>query len=98
MSENFVVEIISPDKSILKSDTTEVTIPSYEGQMGILKDHIALITFLRPGLVIIKKSSEEKVFFVEEGIVEFKNNNLLILSSTATNDYKFTRKNEYYGN
>jgi F-type H+-transporting ATPase subunit epsilon len=85
MSENFVVEIISPDKSILKSDTTEVTIPSYEGQMGILKDHIALITFLRPGLVIIKKSSEEKVFFVEEGIVEFKNNNLLILSSTATN-------------
>ena len=83
MSENFLVEIISPDKSILKSDATEVTIPSYEGQMGILKDHIPLITFLRPGLIIIKENSEEKKFFVEDGTVEFTNNNLLILTSTA---------------
>ena len=83
MSENFVVEIISPDKSILKTETTEVTIPSYEGQMGILKNHIPLITFLRPGLIIIKQDSEEKVFFTEEGTVEFVNNNLLILSSTV---------------
>ena len=83
MSENFVVEIISPDKSILKTETTQVTIPSYEGQMGILKNHIPLITFLRPGLIIIKQDSEEKVFFTEEGTVEFVNNNLLILSSTV---------------
>ena len=83
MSENFAVEIISPDKSILKSDAAEVTIPSYEGQMGILKNHISLITFLRPGLIIIKKNSEEKKFFVEDGTVEFANNNLLILTSTA---------------
>ena len=83
MSENFFVEIISPDQSILKSEAKEVTIPSYEGQMGILKDHISLITFLRPGLVNIKKESEEKIFFIEEGIVEFKNNNLLILTSTS---------------
>ena len=83
MSENFVVEIISPDKSILKSETTEVTIPSYEGEMGILKDHIPLITFLRPGLITIKNSNEDKIFFVEEGTVEFINNNLLILSSTV---------------
>ena len=83
MSENFSVEIISPDKSILKSDAAEVTIPSYEGQMGILKNHISLITFLRPGLIIIKKNSEEKIFFVEDGTVEFANNNLLILTSTA---------------
>ena len=83
MSENFTVEIISPDKSILKSETTEVTIPSYEGQMGILKDHIPLITFLRPGLIIIKENSEEKKFFIEDGTVEFLNNNLLILTSTA---------------
>ena len=82
MSENFVVEIISPDKSILKSETTEVTIPSYEGEMGILKDHIPLITFLRPGLIVIKNNNEEKIFFTEEGTVEFINNNLLILSST----------------
>jgi len=83
MSENFVVEIISPDKSILKSEATEVTIPSYEGQMGILKDHIPLITFLRPGLIIIKETSGEKKFFIEDGTVEFSNNNLLILTSTA---------------
>ena len=85
MSENFIVEIISPDKSILKSEVSEVTIPSYEGQMGILKDHIPLITFLRPGLIIIKQDSGENFFFVEDGTVEFANNNLLILTSTAKN-------------
>ena len=83
MSENFAVEIISPDKSILKSEAVEVTIPSYEGQMGILKDHIPLITFLRPGLITIKENSGEKIFFIEDGTVEFSNNNLLILTSTA---------------
>ena len=83
MLEKFTVEIISPDSSIIKTDATEVTIPSYEGEMGILKDHIALITFLRPGLVKIKKEESEKSFFIEEGTVEFTDNNLLILTSTA---------------
>ena len=83
MSENFAVEIISPDKSILKSEAVEVTIPSYEGQMGILKDHIPLITFLRPGLITIKENNGEKIFFIEDGTVEFSNNSLLILTSTA---------------
>ena len=82
MSEKFTVEIISPDKSIVKSDTTEVTIPSFEGEMGILKDHIPLITFLRPGIIKIKDQNERK-YFVEDGTVEFSNNNLLILTSTA---------------
>ena len=82
MSEKFTVEIITPDRSILKSDATEVVIPSYEGDMGILKDHISLITFLRPGLIKITNQSEKK-FFVEEGTVEFSNNNLLILTSTV---------------
>ena len=82
MSEKFTVEIISPDKSIIKSDTTEVTIPSFEGEMGILKDHIPLITFLRPGIIEIKDKKERK-YFVEDGTVEFSNNNLLILTSTA---------------
>ena len=85
MSENFAVEIISPDKLILKSESVEVTIPSYEGQMGILKDHIPLITFLRPGLIIIKENSGENFFFIEDGTVEFSNNSLLILTSTAKN-------------
>ena len=82
MTEKFTVEIITPDKSILKSDAQEVTIPSYEGEMGILKDHIPLITFLRPGFIIIKNTGEKK-FYVEEGTVEFSNNNLLILTSTV---------------
>ena len=82
MSEKFIVEIISPDSLIFKSDASEVLIPSYEGEMGILKDHIALITFLRPGL--IKILGDKKIdFFVEEGTVEFSNNTLLILTSTA---------------
>ena len=82
MSEKITVEIISPDKSILKTDAMEVTIPSYEGEMGILKDHIPLITFLRPGLIKIINENN-KIFFVEDGTVEFANNNLLILSSTT---------------
>ncbi len=82
MSETFTVEIISPDRSIIKTDTKEVVIPSYEGEMGILKDHIPLITFLRPGFIKIKNENE-KVFFVEDGTVEFSNNNLLVLTSTA---------------
>ena len=82
MSNLFKIEIISPDSTIIKADASEVVIPSYEGAMGILKDHIPLITFLRPGFVIIKSESERK-YFVEEGTVEFSNNNLLILTSTA---------------
>ena len=82
MSDKFTVEIITPDKSILNSEANEVTIPSYEGQMGILKDHIPLITFLRPGVIIVQ-DQEEKKYYVEEGTVEFSNNNLLILTSTA---------------
>ena len=82
MSDKFTVEIISPEKSILNLETNEVTIPSYEGQMGILKDHISLITFLRPGIVSVQ-NQEKKNYFVEEGTVEFSNNNLLILTSTA---------------
>ena len=85
MSENFAVEIISPNQSVLKSETKEVTLPSFEGEMGILKDHTSLITFLRPGIITIKKDTEEKKFFVEDGTVEFSKNNLLILTSTAKN-------------
>ncbi len=81
MSDKFTVEIISPDDTILKTETSEVVIPSYEGEMGILKNHIPLITFLRPGKIIIKENKEE--FFVEEGTVEFVDNVLLILTSTA---------------
>lgn len=82
MSDIFTVEIISPDQSILKQEANEVTIPSFEGQMGILNNHIPLITFLRPGIITIKTDVEKK-FYVEEGTVEFSNNNLLILTSTA---------------
>ena len=91
MSEKFSIEIISPDKSILKMETSEVIIPSFEGEMGILKDHIPLITFLRPGIINIKTGTELK-FFVEEGTVEFSNNNLLILTSTAVEVTKMNKK------
>ena len=70
MSDKFTVEIITPDKSILNSEASEVIIPSYEGQMGILKDHIPLITFLRPGFILVKSQNEKK-YYVEEGTVEF---------------------------
>ena len=90
MSDIFTVELISPDQTILKLEANEVIIPSYEGQMGILNNHIPLITFLRPGIIIIKTKVEKK-FYVEEGTVEFSNNNLLILTSTARDLAKFDK-------
>ena len=91
MSEKFTIEIISPDRSIIKTEASEVIIPSFEGEMGILRDHIPLITFLRPGLINVKASTEQK-FFVEEGTVEFSNNNLLVLTSTAVEVTKMDKK------
>lgn len=91
MSDKFLLEIISPDQTVLKQETKEVTIPSYEGEMGILKGHIPLITFLRPGLITIK-AEEEKKYYVEEGTVEFSNDNLLILTSTVRNLTDFDKK------
>ena len=90
MLDKFTVEIISPDQTILKQETNEVIIPSFEGQMGILNNHIPLITFLRPGIITIKAVGEKK-FYIEEGTVEFSNNNLLILTSTAKNLANFDK-------
>ena len=86
MSEEFKIEIVNPEKSfLLKDDVTEVVIPAYEGEMGILKDHISLISFLKPGLIKIFSKGAEDKFFVEDGIVEFKDNNLTILTSSIYN-------------
>ena len=82
MSSQFKIEIISPDRSIFSGEIKEVVLPCFEGQVTVLKDHIPLITFLRPGFIKIEKSEK---FYVEDGTVEFSDNNLLILSSTATN-------------
>ena len=82
MSEQFNLEIVSPEKSFLKKDNvTEVVVPAFEGEMGILKDHISIISFLKPGIIKISSGNEENSFYVDDGIVEFKNNNLSILTS-----------------
>tara|TARA_B100001989_G_C24165232_1_gene281548 strand:+ start:92 stop:481 length:390 start_codon:yes stop_codon:yes gene_type:complete len=91
MSDSFAVEIISPSDSVLKTETEEVTLPSYEGEMGILKDHVPIITFLRPGIISIKQKNQDRKFFVEEGTVEFLKNNLLILTSSAKELSKFSK-------
>ena len=86
MSEEFKIEIVNPDKSFLsKEDVTEVVVPAFEGEMGILKDHISIISFLKPGIITIQAKSGEEKYYVEDGIVEFKNNNLSILTSTIFN-------------
>ena len=87
MSEGFKLEIINPEKSFLSKDgVSEVVLPAFEGDMGILKDHISIISFLRPGIVKILKSSENiHSFFVQDGIIEFYNNNLTILSNKIIN-------------
>ena len=86
MSEEFKIEIVNPEKSFLsKEDVIEVIIPAFEGEMGILKDHISIISFLKPGIITIHSKSSEEKFYVEDGIVEFKNNNLSILTSSIFN-------------
>ena len=85
MSEKFNLEIISPDKTLLKFDVNQVVIPSFEGSMTILKDHISLVTFLRPGFIEVDSEGKADKFFAEEGTVEFSKNRLLILSSTVIN-------------
>jgi len=93
MEENFKIEIISPEKVIFSDDIKIIKIPSYEGDMSILKNHISIITFLRPGIVKLEKqdgSSEE--FFVEDGTVEFFNNTLVLLSSSAVDTKNLSKE------
>ena len=86
MSEEFKVEIVNPEKSFLiKEDVIEAVVPAFEGEMGILKDHISIISFLKPGIIKISSKSGDENYFVEDGIVEFKNNNLSILTSSIFN-------------
>tara|TARA_E500000331_G_C16681306_1_gene465602 strand:- start:140 stop:532 length:393 start_codon:yes stop_codon:yes gene_type:complete len=82
MSEEFKVEIVNPEKSFIENESvTEVVLPAFEGEMGILKDHVSIISFLKPGIIRIFSKSVEDKYYVEDGIVEFKNNNLSILTS-----------------
>ena len=86
MEDNFKIEIISPEKIVFADNIKMATLPSYEGDMSILKNHISIITFLRPGIIRVEKKEENvENFFVEDGTVEYFNDNLIILSSSATN-------------
>ena len=86
MGEEFKLEVVNPEKSFLsKEDVTEVVVPAFEGEMGILKDHISIISFLKPGIITVYSKSVEEKYFVEDGIIEFKNNNLSILTSSIFN-------------
>ena len=86
MSDEFKIEIVNPEKSfLLKEDVTEVVVPAFEGEMGILKDHISIISFLKPGIIKIFSKSGEDNYYVEDGIVEFKDNNLSVLTSSIFN-------------
>ena len=86
MSEEFRVEIVNPEQSfLLKEDVTEIVVPAFEGEMGILKDHIAIISFLKPGVIKIFSKSGEENYYIEDGIVEFKNNSLSVLTSSIFN-------------
>tara|TARA_B110000027_G_C15879703_1_gene194845 strand:- start:6 stop:398 length:393 start_codon:yes stop_codon:yes gene_type:complete len=92
MSEEFKVEIVNPEQSFLiKDDVTSVVVPAFEGEMGILKDHISIISFLKPGLIkVFSKSGEEK-YYIEDGIAEFKNNSLSVLTSSIYNIKDFDK-------
>jgi ATP synthase F1 epsilon subunit len=92
MSEKFNLEIISPDQTLLNIEVKQVTLPAYEGMMTILRDHISLITFLRPGFIEVEEDNKIEKYFVEEGTVEFLNNKLLILSSSVIKLEKLSKE------
>ena len=95
MTEDFKVEIVNPEKSFLvKEDVLEVVVPAFEGEMGILKDHISIISFLKPGIIKILSKSGDENYYVEDGIVEFKNNNLSILTSSIFNLKDFDKSKQ----
>ena len=85
MEDNFKLEIISPEKIIFSDETKIVTLPSYEGDMSILKNHISIITLLRPGIIKVQNDGNLKEFFVQDGAVEFFNDSLVVLSASAIN-------------
>tara|TARA_B100001027_G_C16220601_1_gene309629 strand:+ start:228 stop:620 length:393 start_codon:yes stop_codon:yes gene_type:complete len=86
MSDEFKVEIVNPDKSFYSNESVrEAVVPAFEGEMGILKDHISIISFLKPGIITILNNSSEEKFYVEDGILEFKDNVLSILTSSIYN-------------
>ena len=86
MSESFSIEIVNPEKSFLSKDNVlEVVVPAFEGEIGILKDHIPIISFLKPGIVKVFIGNDEENYYVEDGIIEFKNNSLSILTSSIFN-------------
>ena len=93
MSENFNLEIISPDQTLFNSEVSQAVIPGFEGIMTILKDHISLITFLRPGLIEVGSDDKTEKFYIEDGTVEFFNNKLLILSSSVVRIEKLAKDN-----
>ena len=83
MSEEFKLEIVNPEKSFLnKEDVLEVVVPAFEGEMGILKDHISIISFLKPGILKVFSKSGEDKYYVDDGIIEFKENTLSVLTSS----------------
>ena len=86
MEDNFKFEIISPEKIIFSDNVIMVTLPSYEGDMSVLKHHISIITFLRPGIIKLQKNDGNfEEFFVQDGIVEYFNDSLVALSVSAIN-------------
>ena len=86
MEDNFKFEIISPEKIFFSDNTTMVVLPSYEGDMSVLKKHISIITFLRPGIIRVQKNDRNfEFFFVEDGTAEYFNDNLVVLSSSVVN-------------
>ena len=93
MEDNFKLQIISPEKIVFSGDSKMVTIPSYEGDMSLLINHISIITFLRPGIITVQKSDENlEKFFVQDGTIEFFNDNLVILSSSIVNLKNLTKE------
>lgn len=82
MNETIQVDIVTPEKKIFsENDIVSVTVPGIEGEMGILYNHIPIISFLKPGTINIETKNKETKFFIADGVLEFNNNIVTILAS-----------------
>ncbi len=74
------VEIISPEKKIFSGEASSVKVPGADGQFEMLNNHAAIISTLVPGNVVVKTADQTETFEVKGGVIEMKNNKLIILA------------------
>ena len=77
------LEIATPEEMVFSADVEMVTLPGVEGQMGVLPQHVRLMTLLVPGEMIVRRGGHDEFLAVGEGLVEVTNDRVSIATNMA---------------